>query len=35
MKPSVCHLIEAMDRERLAVAKAYGVETIEIMIFCA
>jgi opine dehydrogenase len=30
MKPSVCHLIEAMDRERMAVAKAYGVETIEV-----
>jgi opine dehydrogenase len=26
MTPSVCNLLEAVDRERLAVAKAYGVE---------
>jgi opine dehydrogenase len=28
MTPSVCALIEAMDAERIAVAKEYGVETI-------
>jgi len=29
MTPSVCNLIAAMDRERIAVANAYGVETID------
>lgn len=29
MTPSVCSLIEAMDRERMAVAHAYGVQTID------
>lgn len=30
MTPSVCRLIESMDRERIAVAKAYGVDTIDV-----
>jgi opine dehydrogenase len=30
MTPSVCNLIEAVDRERVAVAKAYGIETPDV-----
>lgn len=30
MTPSVCNLIEAVDRERVAVAKAYGVDTPDV-----
>ena len=30
MTPSVCRLIAAMDRERIAVASAYGVDTIDV-----
>lgn len=30
MTPSVCNLIEAVDRERVVVAKAYGIETPDV-----
>ena len=30
MTPSVCNLIEAVDRERVAIAKAYGIETPDV-----
>jgi opine dehydrogenase len=30
MTPSVCRLIEAMDRERIAIANAYRVDTIDV-----
>jgi opine dehydrogenase len=30
MTPGTCNLIEAMDRERVAVAKAYGIETPDV-----
>jgi opine dehydrogenase len=30
MTPSTCNLIEAMDRERVAVAKAYGIDTPDV-----
>jgi opine dehydrogenase len=35
MTPSVCNLIEALDRERVAVAKAYGIETPDVFTWLA